>query len=748
MRFDFTTQPGKRRWNADLVKTAEPLVSIITPFYNDGATIRQTANCVFDQTFPFFEWILVDDGSARDTDMLDALAKEDPRVVVLHKRNGGAASARNLGIRHARTEYVLPLDADDLLGPTFLEYCWWMLSHNEHAVWAYTESCGFQGMAYIWNTPFDAKKMKRENLLAVTALIRKRALDAVGGYMEGPRYYNEDWHLWLKLMAAGGYPVQSLGEQLFWYRRSDTGALSKARNEKKAAGENKRLIAEAAAKVHAINPAVIFPQPTDYDWSAPRRSDWTRRFREKKEKLHILFLFPHMEMGGADKFNLDLIAGLDPDRFETGIITTTQAENAWIQRFRQVTPNIFCLSNFMAARDYAEFISYYIESRQPDVLFISNSAHGYALAPWLRQHYPNLPIVDYVHMEEWYWRGGGHARSSGGVGACLEKTYVCNSATERVMVERFGRKPETVETVHIGVDPAYFSPETCRPGRLHEELGLGKDRPIVLFICRLHPQKRPFLMLEIAKRVSAQVPEAAFVVVGSGPQEEALRGAVRKKGLKNTVFLLGEKQDVRSCYRDAKVTLVCSLKEGLSLTAYESCAMGVPVVSADVGGQKDLVDETVGALIPCAQREADSLDMRVFGEGEVGAYADAICRLLRDQDMWEKASRCCRQRILDGFTSDHMVQRFEQEFQRLASAADLARNRERVAAHLAALNPLAEELYIQEMQMQSAQDCLVCSAAGPGNVFVKIRGVFDQEGFSGVFRRGTRWIRKRLGLYR
>ena len=97
MQFDFAQQPGIKRWNADLIKTAEPLVSIITPFYNSGTTIRQTANCVFDQTFPFFEWILVDDGSTaeEDIDMLDVLANEDPRVVVLHKKNGGASSARN-----------------------------------------------------------------------------------------------------------------------------------------------------------------------------------------------------------------------------------------------------------------------------------------------------------------------------------------------------------------------------------------------------------------------------------------------------------------------------------------------------------------------------------------------------------------------------------------------------------------------------------------------------------------------------
>ena len=754
MQFDFAQQPGIKRWNADLIKTAEPLVSIITPFYNSGTTIQQTANCVFDQTFPFFEWILVDDGSTAEEDigMLDVLANEDPRVVVLHKKNGGASSARNLGIRNSRTEYILPLDADDLLEPTFLEYCWWMLSHDQQASWAYTESCGFQGMEYIWKSRFDANKMKRENLLTVTALIRKSALESVGCYMEGPRYYNEDWHAWLRMVAAGYYPVQSLGEPLFWYRRSDTGAFSKATTNKSAAKENKRLIAGAADKIHDPHPAVIYPQSMQYAWSRPKRSDWNRHFRGTKKRMHILFLFPHLEMGGADKFNLDLITGLAPDRFETGVITTNPADNAWLQRFRLATPNIFCLSNFMCSRDYAEFISYYIESRQPDVLFVSNSAHGYALVPWLRQNYPSLPIVDYVHMEEWYWRNGGHARSSGGVGACLEKTYVCNTVTERVMVEHFARKPETVETVHIGVDANFFAPESIQPGQLYRELRIDRNRPIVLFICRLHPQKRPFLMLEIAKRVSSEIPEVAFAVVGNGPQEEELRRTVGKRHLKDTVYFLGAKQDVRSCYRDAKVTLVCSVKEGLSLTAYESCAMGVPVISADVGGQKDLVDETVGALIPCTQQEADSFDKRTFDTDEVNAYADAICRYLRNTEEWENTSRSCRQKILNGFTIEHMVHRFEQEFQRLVQDTDLMRSRKEVAAHLAALTPMAAELYTMEMQMQCAEDHLTGRMAGLGyyeteTILMKIRRVYTQGGIWHVFRKGIIWIQKRLGLY-
>ena len=63
MKFDYTQQPGLIHWNRELVSDDKPLISIITAFYNAGKYFRQTYQCVIDQTFPWFEWIIIDDGS-------------------------------------------------------------------------------------------------------------------------------------------------------------------------------------------------------------------------------------------------------------------------------------------------------------------------------------------------------------------------------------------------------------------------------------------------------------------------------------------------------------------------------------------------------------------------------------------------------------------------------------------------------------------------------------------------------------
>lgn len=706
MEFNYEWQPGLTRMERGLVTDGKPEVTIVTPFYNGAKTFEQTFNCVVNQTFPWFEWIIVNDGSTRKEDVAFAeqLAATDPRVRVVHKENGGISTARNYGMRFSTTEYAVFLDCDDLLEPTFLEYCWWMLEKNPKAAWAYTSSLGFQGQEYLWKVPFDPIRLKTENHLTITSMIRKKWYNDVNGFDEKYKHYNEDWYFWLRVVARGGYPAQSSGDDyLFWYRRTDTGVLSIVENKNNEwAKKNAELIEDAAKDVINPHEPVIYPC-NEADYKEPVMTKWNRGVFREHKKIHVTLLAPWLEMGGADKFNLDLIAGLDKEQYEVSILTTVPSTEPWGQLFRHKTPEVFNLPNFVEPSDYAEFVSYFLKSRQTDILLVTNSYHGYYMIPWLRANFPKLVIVDYVHMEEWYWRNGGYARTSAAMSAILEKTYVCNSGTRDVMLKKFRCAPENVETLYIGTDEKLFSANRVRSGITYDVLDINPKRPIVLFICRLHPQKRPFLMLEIAKRVKKKVPDVAFVVVGDGPLENDMKNLVRTKDLEDTVIFAGASKEPRPYYKDARVTLICSLKEGLSLTAYESLSMGVPVVSADVGGQADLIDDTVGALIPCEQEEASDIHKNNYARSEVEAYTEALTRILTNADVHDKMAKNCREKITNGFTIHQMVERFDSEFRMLLADPVRAQKREGMSAMLSGLGRLPGDIFTMEMQMQRAE---------------------------------------------
>ena len=93
-----------------------PLISIIVPVYKVEKYLDTCVSSIVAQTYKNLEIILVDDGSPDDSPAIcDRWAKKDPRIVVIHKENGGAASARNAGLDIAKGEYIGFVDSDDYI---------------------------------------------------------------------------------------------------------------------------------------------------------------------------------------------------------------------------------------------------------------------------------------------------------------------------------------------------------------------------------------------------------------------------------------------------------------------------------------------------------------------------------------------------------------------------------------------------------------------------------------------------------
>jgi glycosyltransferase involved in cell wall biosynthesis len=95
-----------------------PLVSVVVPAFNAAATIDRTLASIRAQTHRQLEIIVVDDGSIDPTaSHVLAHAADDPRIRLFRQANGGVAAARNRGIAESRSEFIAPIDADDLWHP-------------------------------------------------------------------------------------------------------------------------------------------------------------------------------------------------------------------------------------------------------------------------------------------------------------------------------------------------------------------------------------------------------------------------------------------------------------------------------------------------------------------------------------------------------------------------------------------------------------------------------------------------------
>ena len=106
----------------------KPRISVIIPIYKAEKYIEKCVRCLLKQTYDNLEVILVEDGSPDSSGMIcDKLASEDKRIRVVHKENGGAATARNAGLDIMTGEYIAFVDADDYMEENYIETLYQLL---------------------------------------------------------------------------------------------------------------------------------------------------------------------------------------------------------------------------------------------------------------------------------------------------------------------------------------------------------------------------------------------------------------------------------------------------------------------------------------------------------------------------------------------------------------------------------------------------------------------------------------------
>lgn len=667
MKINYKLMPGKQKNKIEFEENIEkkPIVSIITPYYNGEKYIDQTANSILNQTFPFFEWIIIDDDSPNKEakEKLEKIGKMDKRIKILHKENGGPARARDYGVKNAdkNSEYLLFLDSDDLICDTFIECAYLALKMHPKASWAYADVINFDGQEFLWRKWYSVKKEMEDNLLVMTALINKKDFLEVNGFdLEGKSLY-EDWCLWLKLIEKEKFPVRMsfLG---FWYRKKapEESELSRTNNANRKIAL--KYVREISRRIVGAKEGIQYPK-SDFNWDIIEDelpNNIVIPKHKQNNKIKVLMLLPWMAVGGADKFNLDLIKGLNKDEYEFTVVTTEPANNPWRLEFEEYA-KIYELPSFLDQKYWQAFILYLIKSNNIDIIFNTNSKFGYSILPYVRAKYPEMPIIDYVHMEEWYNRNGGFSRDSSAYSSVIDNTYVCNANSEKILVEHFKRKPEEVHTVYIGVDEKKFNPELYNKNEILKELKIEPNgKKTIGFICRISEQKRPFLLLKVLEKLKQKREDFLVIVAGDGPWLADVKLETKKLKLTDNVVFLGNVKETEKIYAICGMTLNCSIKEGLALTAYESLSMGVPVVSADVGGQRELITDEVGVIVPCLQEEKDIFDFN-YKEEEINPYVDGIVKILDNLEYYKKN---CRNKILNGFTIDNMLKNMDEIFKK------------------------------------------------------------------------------------
>jgi len=642
--------------------SAAPAVSIVTPFYNTGAVFRETAQSVMQQSLQQWEWIIVNDGS-RDPEslrLLDEYRNADPRLRVIdHPENRGLPAARNRGYRAARTDYILYLDSDDLLEPTAAEKWLWFLESYPQYAFAGGYSTGFGALEYLWQSGFqDMAANLEKNRINHVVMIRKAVLEAVGGYDESMRDGLEDWDFWIRC-AGEGYWGESVREYLHWYRTRPAplerwGNMGEERLNAIRAGLRQRYPRLWEGEFPHFEPYV------ELQWVKLKEQPPCEN-RLVKEKPRLLILAPWLVVGGAEKFNLEVMRQMIGRGWQVSVVTTAASNNPWQHEFEWLTPDVFPLANFIEWSDYPRFLSYLIESRGFDAVLLSGSLEGYRLLPYLRQRFPDLALLDFNHFVTPEWMGGGFPLLSVYFHQALDLSLANSQQLKDWMVEE-GAQAERVQVCTVNVDTHRWHPDLELRSRVRQELGVPEERALILYIGRIEQQKQPRVFAHTLLRLAEQGLDFLALAIGDGSLKGWLEDFIDQQGLGERVRLLGAlpNERVRALMTAGDIVFLPSENEGISGVFYEGMACGLAVLGADVGGQKELVTPECGSLLP-----------RGAEEEEIERYAAALTEWLGDPQKVRQMGLASRQRVERHFTLEQMgdcIEGMLNEAQRLRRA--------------------------------------------------------------------------------
>ena len=132
------------------------MVSVIVPCYNQAIYLPEALNSLLAQTYQCWEAIVVNDGSPDETEKVALeYTRKDSRIKYVFKENGGLSSARNKGIELAQGEFILPLDADDIIHPEYMEKAMEAFEDNPFLKLVFCRGVFFGVKNKVWNLRYE-----------------------------------------------------------------------------------------------------------------------------------------------------------------------------------------------------------------------------------------------------------------------------------------------------------------------------------------------------------------------------------------------------------------------------------------------------------------------------------------------------------------------------------------------------------------------------------------------------------------
>lgn len=232
-----------------------------------------------------------------------------------------------------------------------------------------------------------------------------------------------------------------------------------------------------------------------------------------------------------------------------------------------------------------------------------------------------------------------------------------SEAVRHNVVDTLGLPEEITTTLYNCVDLDEFRRlDAAERTAARAELGYTPENRVVIMVARMVAQKNHPLALDVAAEVIRDVPEARFLFVGGGPDEETMIARAAELGIADKCQFPGRRDDVPRLLSASDVAILPSFKEGFSNAVLEAMACGVPIIASDVGGNNEIIDNGEnGYLLETAPDPGSRFGIKIVSSH----FPRLLKRLLTDNEHRQKLADTAWQKSRH-YGIDAMVREIEQ----------------------------------------------------------------------------------------
>ena len=365
----------------------------------------------------------------------------------------------------------------------------------------------------------------------------------------------------------------------------------------------------------------------------------------------LLHLVNGFSDASSNRLILDLVKGLDRDKYDVHVGCVKRADGPMAARFQRAGAKVvnFGMAGYLDLEVIPQ-LTHYIHAHDIQIVHthvLRADVLG-GLAAWLVHHpllFSTKHNMSYVRGQKgwllrnlFYWP----------VMYMPDQVITVTDALRRQVISRLRLDSGRVITIHNGIAVEdYYRPNarvTCR-----ESLGLGPRDFVVGYTGRLVEGKGLDCLLHAACQILAQQPKSYFLIVGDGPLKASLQHLAQELGIASHVILTGFRHDIPEILAATDVFVLPSLSEGLPLSLLEAMSAGKAVVATPVGGVMELIQPNVtGLIVPPHSPKA---------------LAEAVCQLLDHRRQCEEIGRHARAYVSRSFSIHHMVSAYDTLYQ-------------------------------------------------------------------------------------